>query len=111
VKESSVTAPWNVEIYKINNDGHYYRICGGTLVAPNLVVSGKNYIIQYNLLQYILIKKFEFFTAAHCFWKKGLRRKILLNENFSIKIAVGKETTNFSVIDNKYTQFIDVNNN
>ncbi|CAH1715671.1 unnamed protein product [Aphis gossypii] len=85
VKESSVTAPWNVEIYKINNDGHYYRICGGTLIAPNLVVS-----------------------AAHCFWKKGLRRKILLNENFSTKIAVGKETTNFSVIDNKYTQFIDI---
>jgi len=47
MKESSVTAPWNVEIYKINNDGYYYRTCGGTLIAPNLVISGKNYIKQH----------------------------------------------------------------
>ncbi|XP_060836736.1 modular serine protease-like isoform X2 [Rhopalosiphum padi] len=85
MKESSVTAPWNVEIYKINNDGYYYRTCGGTLIAPNLVIS-----------------------AAHCFWKKGLRRTIITNENNIIKIAVGKETNHFSVIDNKYTQFIDI---
>ncbi|XP_026811097.1 modular serine protease-like [Rhopalosiphum maidis] len=85
MKESSVTAPWNVEIYKINSDGHYYRTCGGTLIAPNLVIS-----------------------AAHCFWKKGLRRTIITNENNNIKIAVGKETNYFSVIDNKYTQFIDI---
>jgi len=41
LKESSVIAPWNVEIYKINNYGRYFRVCGGTLIAPNLVVSGK----------------------------------------------------------------------
>ncbi|XP_016661100.1 modular serine protease isoform X1 [Acyrthosiphon pisum] len=85
LKESSVIAPWNVEIYKINNYGRYFRVCGGTLIAPNLVVS-----------------------AAHCFWKKGLRRKILQNENNVFKTAVGKENSNFSTIDNTYTQIIDI---
>ncbi|KAL4131302.1 hypothetical protein QTP88_008635 [Uroleucon formosanum] len=85
LKESSVIAPWNVEIYKINNYGRYFRVCGGTLIAPNLVVS-----------------------AAHCFWKKGLRRKILQNENNVFKTAVGKISSNFSTIDNTYTQIIDI---
>jgi len=52
---------------------------------------------------------FNCFLAAHCFWKKGLRRKILHNENNVFKTAVGKESSNFSTIDNTYTQIIDVN--
>jgi len=75
VKESSVTAPWNVEIYKINNDGHYYRICGGTLVAPNLVVSGNDYITQYNLLQYILINIFKIVCSCSLFLEKGVKKE------------------------------------
>jgi len=52
---------------------------------------------------------FNCIIAAHCFWKKGLRRKILQNENNVFKTAVGKESSNFSTIDNAYTQIIDVN--
>lgn len=37
------TAPWNVGVYKYNNDeGVYEMICGGSLIGPNLVVSGEN---------------------------------------------------------------------
>jgi len=46
LNESTVIAPWNVEIYKINNYGRYFRVCGGTLIAPNLVVSGKSYTLH-----------------------------------------------------------------
>jgi len=53
---------------------------------------------------------FNFFIAAHCFWKKGLRRTVLQNENNVFKTAVGKENSNFSAIDNTYTQIIDVKN-
>lgn len=49
-----------------------------------------------------------FFVAAHCFWTKGLRRTTIPNEKNIFKTAVGKESSNFSVIDNTYTQIIDV---
>jgi len=40
------TAPWNVGIYRFNEDNSIYDlICGGSIIAPNLVVSGKNCII------------------------------------------------------------------
>lgn len=51
---------------------------------------------------------YNFFVAAHCFWKKGLRRTTIPNEKNIFKTAVGKENSNFSVIDNTYTQIIDV---
>lgn len=35
------TAPWNVAIYK-KDDNDYNMICGGTLISLNLVVSGKS---------------------------------------------------------------------
>jgi len=36
------TAPWNVGIYQLNNDNtNYELICGGSIIAPNLVISGK----------------------------------------------------------------------
>jgi len=39
------TAPWNVGIYKINkNKSNYDLICGGTIISPNLVVSGKIFV-------------------------------------------------------------------
>jgi len=38
------TAPWNVGIYQLNQNKHNYEmICGGSIIAPNLVVSGKIY--------------------------------------------------------------------
>jgi len=45
-KEALVgTAPWNVGIYKLNKtNSNYNLICGGSIIAPNLVVSGKIFI-------------------------------------------------------------------
>jgi len=41
------TAPWNVGIYRLNKDNiNYDLICGGTIIAPNLVISGK-YMTMY----------------------------------------------------------------
>jgi len=39
------TAPWNVGIYKLNKtNSDYSLICGGSIIAPNLVVSGKIFV-------------------------------------------------------------------
>lgn len=38
---STESMPWNVAIYK-NDNNNYKVICGGTLIAPNIVISGKN---------------------------------------------------------------------
>jgi len=36
------TAPWNVGIYQLNKkNSNYDFICGGSIIAPNLVISGK----------------------------------------------------------------------
>jgi hypothetical protein len=38
------TAPWNVGVYRFNKDNsNYDLICGGSLIAENIVISGKNY--------------------------------------------------------------------
>jgi len=35
------TVPWNVGIYKFNEESSVYDlICGGSIISPNLVVSG-----------------------------------------------------------------------
>jgi len=40
------TSPWNVGIYRFNNESFKYDlICGGLIIAANLVISGKNCII------------------------------------------------------------------
>ncbi|XP_016661871.1 limulus clotting factor C isoform X2 [Acyrthosiphon pisum] len=80
------TAPWNVGIYRINkNKPNYDLICGGTIISPNLVIS-----------------------AAHCFWKNGmLSNNISINDG-QYKIAVGKYDRNFEIIDNDFTQIINV---
>lgn len=39
------TAPWNVGVYQLNKDNfNYDLICGGSIIAPNLVVSGKQFV-------------------------------------------------------------------
>ncbi|XP_029342388.1 uncharacterized protein LOC115033024 isoform X1 [Acyrthosiphon pisum] len=80
------TAPWNVGIYQLNKKkSNHDLICGGSIISPKLVVS-----------------------AAHCFWQKGmLSRKISINDGL-YKIAVGKYARNFTVIDNDFTQIINV---
>jgi len=47
------TAPWNVGVYKLNKTTFNYNlICGGSIVSPNLVVSGK---IDVKCIQEIII--------------------------------------------------------
>jgi len=46
------TVPWSVGLYRKNNshcDGYYELICGGTLITPNLVISGikKKFAIKH----------------------------------------------------------------
>jgi len=37
------TAPWNVGIYQLNKENSKYDlICGGSIITPNLIVSGMN---------------------------------------------------------------------
>jgi len=37
------TAPWNVGIYQLNKENSKYDlICGGSIITPNLIVSGIN---------------------------------------------------------------------
>lgn len=43
VKEKFSTAPWNAGVYKRSASNKYDLICGGTLIAPNLIISGKHY--------------------------------------------------------------------
>jgi len=41
-------APWNVGVYQLDQrSSNYNLICGGSLIASNLVVSGKNCIIYF----------------------------------------------------------------
>lgn len=36
------SAPWNVAVYKNKRNNGYDLICGGSLISPKLIVSGKN---------------------------------------------------------------------
>jgi len=36
------TLPWNVQVYKLNKINFiYFRMCDGSIIAPNVVISGK----------------------------------------------------------------------
>jgi len=36
------TAPWSVGIYRLNKTNlNYHLSCGGSIIAPNVVISGK----------------------------------------------------------------------
>lgn len=47
--------------------------------------------------------------AAHCFVEEGSTDRIILNNNM-YKVGVGKYDRNISVVDNEFTQIIDVRN-
>ncbi|XP_060840495.1 uncharacterized protein LOC132921475 [Rhopalosiphum padi] len=80
------SAPWNVGIYRLNKDtSNYDLICGGSIIAPNLVVS-----------------------AAHCFWYKGISSKKISINDGSYKVAVGKYDRDITIIDNDFTRIMDV---
>jgi len=99
------TAPWNVGIYRFNNKSSKYDlICGGSTIAPNVVISGKKCIIYImNLMLIILI----IFLAANCFSHNGMQFN-RLSINGVYKIAVGKHNKDMKVIDNDFTQVMDV---
>lgn len=46
---------------------------------------------------------------AHCFWQKKLLSKEISINGDSYKVAVGKYDKNFTVLDNEFTQIINVN--
>ncbi|XP_060836526.1 modular serine protease-like isoform X1 [Rhopalosiphum padi] len=86
VKAKVGTAPWNTGIYQLNKESSKYdMICGGSLITSNLVVS-----------------------AAHCFWQKDMLSKRLSINDGQFKIAVGKYDRDYTVIDNEFTQIMDV---
>jgi len=47
------------------------------------------------------------FLAAHCFWQKGISNRISVNDGL-YKIAVGKYARDLTVIDNDFTQILNV---
>ncbi|XP_060870828.1 transmembrane protease serine 9-like isoform X2 [Metopolophium dirhodum] len=80
------TAPWNVGAYQFNKrNSSYDYICEGSIISSNLVVS-----------------------AAHCFWKNGMSFDRILKNEGLYKISVGKYDVNISIIDNNFTQIMDV---
>jgi len=84
----------------------YEIICGGTLIASNLVISGKN--VHNTILLINAILHDDFFLAAHCFWQEGSNNRIFTNINGQYKVAVGKYTRDIKITDNNFTQIIDV---
>jgi hypothetical protein len=100
------TVPWTVGIYRLNgNTSRYDLICGGSLIAPNLVVSGKNCTMYLKMSKYLLN---IIFIVAHCFWYKGILSKQISIKDNSYKVAIGKYDKNFTVIENENTIKMDV---
>eukprot|EP00102_Acyrthosiphon_pisum_P020557 XP_016657767.1 PREDICTED: limulus clotting factor C-like [Acyrthosiphon pisum] len=83
------TAPWHAGVYRIvKYISNYELLCGGSIISSNLVV-----------------------TAARCFWYyRGMSSNIISNIGGLYKIAVGKYKRKFSIIDNNFTQIMDVEN-
>jgi len=48
------------------------------------------------------------FLAAHCFWYKGILSNNILINNDSYKVAIGKYNINFTIVDNDFTQILNV---
>ncbi|KAL4112689.1 hypothetical protein QTP88_016431 [Uroleucon formosanum] len=60
------TAPWSVGIYRLNKTNlNYHLSCGGSIIAPNVVIS-----------------------AAQCFWQDGMLSNIILVKDRQIVVVV-----------------------
>jgi len=47
------TAPWNVGVYRFNiRTSNYDWICGGSIISPNLVISGIIFVEQIKKKKY-----------------------------------------------------------
>ncbi|XP_065372377.1 uncharacterized protein LOC135964186 [Calliphora vicina] len=79
IKSSS--APWHVSIHE-NNSVNFDYICSGSIVSPSVVI-----------------------TAAHCFWDEPT---LTLRNYTEYTIIAGQSTSNFTTIQNEYTQVVQV---
>jgi len=53
------SAPWNVGVYRKKDKNSFDFICGGSLIAPNLVVSGKLHgNVYYKYIKYKIINNY-----------------------------------------------------
>ncbi|CAI6346329.1 unnamed protein product [Macrosiphum euphorbiae] len=79
--------PWFAGVFRfVKNASNYEFLCGGSIISSNLVVTG-----------------------ARCFWyHRRMSSNIISNISGRYKIAVGKYDRNFSIIDNNFTQIMDV---
>ncbi|VVC40545.1 Hypothetical protein CINCED_3A012307 [Cinara cedri] len=80
--DTTLAVPWNVAIYMQSTNDTSELLCGGTLIASNLVVS-----------------------AARCFWESASKNHTLLS-NGQHKITFGNKRE--FVLRNNHTQFINV---
>lgn len=108
-KESKYdAAPWHVGIYfKWNGTKKYGIRCQGTLISPNLVISGKYFVFSLFFNEDMDYMSTIFFLAAHCFWNTKLRQKSITNLG-QYKVSVGIYAIDLKKNDNKYTDFFDV---
>ncbi|KAE9523066.1 hypothetical protein AGLY_016538 [Aphis glycines] len=81
------TAPWNVRIYRLNKNHNinYDLICGGSIIAPKLVI-----------------------TAAHCFWYTGILTNNISITDDSYKVATSEYDRYFTIDDNNFTLMMNV---
>jgi len=102
-----IMASWNAGVYRWNIITLKYDLkCGGTIISPNLVISGKNFVQR--IYERMKLKKI-LFLAAHCFWKNGMSSKNISINDGLYKIAVGKNSRDITIIDNiEYTKIYNV---
>ena len=90
--------PWHVAIYSVPRQ--YRLICGGTLIAPNVVLSGKLYIrhTEEGFLRTDLLIVIDLnITAAHCFYNESFEYASTKPADYAI--VVGKLTRDYALID------------
>eukprot|EP00102_Acyrthosiphon_pisum_P024308 XP_016661518.1 PREDICTED: uncharacterized protein LOC100574425 isoform X2 [Acyrthosiphon pisum] len=85
-KTAVETLPWNVQVYKFNKINFiYYRICDGSIIAPNVVISG-----------------------GGCFGFHGRVANKISVRIGEFKVAVGKYDKNISKIGTEFSQIMNV---
>jgi len=100
------SVPWNAGIYRLSeSDSDYELICGGSIISSNLVISGKIFVKR---ICERIINKIRIIIAGRCFWDRSESSDRIIKDDGKYKIAVGKYDRNISIIDNAYTQIMNV---
>ncbi|CAI6368302.1 unnamed protein product [Macrosiphum euphorbiae] len=85
-KTAVETLPWNVQVYRLNITNFIYsRLCDGSIIAPNVVISG-----------------------SVCFGFHGKVSNKISVKIGEFKVAVGKYDKNISKIDTEFSQIMNV---